>query len=516
MSEVSPDETVRAAIRISHARLRKQHELVVDFGVKSLKESNLDRLLSLACKVAASGMETQFAKVLLPSNKDGQFRLAYGVGWNESDIGSASVGGDDASPAGYAFMTNRPVISNHLGEELRFRTPSLLKRYGIHRAINVPIRGKSKPFGILEVDSSDEDDFIESDLVFLEGIANVVSMAVERVMAATDEQDPAPYSESVLNASPDCIKILSPQGDIVFLNHAGLCQLRIAKPADVLGHFWGDLWPEESRETIEDAIVRVASGDSVRFESFCPTTLGEPRWWDVSVAPVFDTYGTVENIIAVSRDVTERHDQEAQLAELIEVQNTKINENDLHLDEIHHRVRNSLQLVNTLLLLQANVATEEAVKLQLQTAANRVLTIARVHDRLYQTSGTDTTSAPAYLRALLEDIGKAFGDRRIDLEADEVSFRPERLAPMGLVVSELVTNSFKYGKGTITVALKREADHCLIVVTDEGNGFPNSYPKPSGSGLGMRLVKSYSGFGQQAVTVSPATTMSMISVKFKP
>lgn len=515
MQEISPEETVRTALQASHVRLRKQHELVVEFAVKSLKSSALDELLTRACATVARGMNTPYAKILRLVPEHGDFQLCHGVGWEESDIGSARVGADEASPAGYAYATNRPVISNHLGLEHRFRTPSLLKKYGIERAINVPIRGTCTLFGVLEADSPEGDDFIETDLVFMEGIANVISMAVERLAADADAAGPHLYSESILNASPDCVKILSPGGVIEFFNETGLCQMEIESTERVYGQPWAQLWPEESKDAVLNAVQRVSKGESVRFESFCPTAKGESRWWDVTAAPIFGEGGDIEKIIAVSRDVTERRNHEAQLASLIEQQHIKLTRSDLHLEEIHHRVKNSLHLVNTLLLLQANLAVEEAVKIQLQTAANRVVTIATVHERLYQTADANNVGAAEYLEALLGDIGRAFGDREINLHVDTFTLPPERMAPLGLVISELITNSLKYGKGTISVRVENALDHALIVVADQGDGFPETYPKPSGTGLGMRLVKSYSGYGSQSIEVDRLIPTSTIRVRFK-
>ncbi|HDS1736724.1 PAS domain-containing protein [Pseudomonas sp. BP8] len=515
MQHIPPDETIRAALQKSHARLRKQHELVVEFGVASLTLSDLDELLTHACAVVAKGMQTRFAKVLTPLEDRDEFILSHGVGWDDADIGSARVGGDEASPAGYAIATYRPVISNHLGQEHRFRTPSLLKKYGIERAINVPIRGASVPFGVLEADSGDGDDFMESDLVFMEGIANVISMAVERMAAGAEANRPSPYSESVLNASPDCVKILSADGEIEFMNDAGMCLMQLGELGHIQGQEWARLWPEESKAVVKGAIETVACGESTRFEAFCPTAQGEPKWWDVTVAPIFGTGGDVDKIIAVSRDITERHHHEAQLLSLIDAQHTKLSESDFYLEEIHHRVKNSLHLVNTLLLLQANLAADEAVKLQLQTAAGRVVTIASVHERLYQNAETQEVLASDYLAALLGDLGKALADRNIVLEADPFILPPERMAPLGLVISELITNALKYGKGTIGVSVKDAQDHALITVTDEGDGFPESYPKPSGTGLGMRLVKSYSGYGSTAISVDRDVEKSTIKVRFK-
>jgi PAS domain S-box-containing protein len=347
----------------------------------------------------------------------------------------------------------------------------------------------------------------------LEGLANIISMAVERLAASAGSS--SRYSESVLNASPDCVKVLSVDGKVEFFNETGLCQMRIDHLDHVVGQRWTELWPSESRGVIQDAVNRANSGESVRFESFCPTASGEPKWWDVTAAPIYRHLGEVEKIIAVSRDVTERHQHEMELASLIQVQSTTISESALHLDEIHHRVKNSLHLVNTLLLLQANVAEEEPVRIQLKTAASRVLTIANVHDQLYQDTDAGGINAGEYLKSLLAGVSEAFGDRQIDLAADSFQLPSERMAPLGLIVSELVTNALKYGKGVISVQVKVHQDDLMITVCDEGPGFPETYPKPSGTGLGMRLVRSYSGYGAEAVTVDRSAKTSTIHVKFK-
>jgi two-component sensor histidine kinase len=92
----------------------------------------------------------------------------------------ATVGADLASPAGYALRTGKPVISNHLENEERFRTPEILRQHGVHRAMNVILQGEGRPFGVLEVDSRSDDEFIEHDLAFLQGAANLLGMAIER------------------------------------------------------------------------------------------------------------------------------------------------------------------------------------------------------------------------------------------------------------------------------------------------------------------------------------------------
>ena len=102
------------------------------------------------------------------------------MGWDPGVVGVATVGADLASPAGFALRTGKPVISNHLENEERFRTPEILAEHGIYRAMNVILQGDGRPFGVLEVDSRSEDEFVEHDIAFLQGAANILGMAIER------------------------------------------------------------------------------------------------------------------------------------------------------------------------------------------------------------------------------------------------------------------------------------------------------------------------------------------------
>jgi two-component sensor histidine kinase len=140
----------------------------------------LDKLLQDAVLLTAEGVQGRFCKVLEYDAQSHRFLVREGVGWEPGVVGAATVGVDLESPAGYAFRTGQPVIANQLSHEDRFRTPELLVRHGIRRAANVIIKGQGQPFGVLEVDSQLEGRFDEQDLDFLQAMANVVGVAVER------------------------------------------------------------------------------------------------------------------------------------------------------------------------------------------------------------------------------------------------------------------------------------------------------------------------------------------------
>jgi two-component sensor histidine kinase len=130
--------------------------------------------------MTAEGLGAEYCKVMEYIPAENRLLVRAGVGWGAGVVGHATVGADLASPAGYALRTGKPVISNHLENEQRFRTPELLIEHGIRRAMNVILQGDGSPFGVLEVDSRFEGEFGEHDIAFLQGAANILGMAIEQ------------------------------------------------------------------------------------------------------------------------------------------------------------------------------------------------------------------------------------------------------------------------------------------------------------------------------------------------
>src|SRR6185369_2808548 len=171
----TPDLTLREL----QQRIRQQ-EILAELGVKALQGATFAELLNETARLTSEGLHTEFCKILQYIPSDGHLLVRAGVGWQPGVVGVATVGADLASPAGFALRTGKPVISNHLENEERFRTPEILRTHNIRRAMNVILQGNGRPFGVLEVDSRSSRDFEEHDLAFLQGAANLLGMAIER------------------------------------------------------------------------------------------------------------------------------------------------------------------------------------------------------------------------------------------------------------------------------------------------------------------------------------------------
>ena len=175
-SDNQPDDLTGRALR---QRIRQQ-ELLAELGVLALQRTSFIGMLDHTARVTSEGLGAEYCKVLEFLPAENRLLVRAGVGWEEGIVGSATVGADLASPAGYALRTGKPVISNHLANEQRFRTPELLVEHGIRRAMNVILQGDGSPFGVLEVDSTSEGEFGEHDIAFLQGAANILGMAIEQ------------------------------------------------------------------------------------------------------------------------------------------------------------------------------------------------------------------------------------------------------------------------------------------------------------------------------------------------
>ncbi len=111
-------------------------------------------------------------------------------------------------------------------------------------------------------------------------------------------------SRWMFESSPDCVKLLDLEGNLLEINGSGRCAMEIDDFDAICGNAWATLWPEESRDDIAAAVGAALKGYVGRFQAFCPTAKGTPKWWDVTVTPILDSSGAPAALLSLSRDVT--------------------------------------------------------------------------------------------------------------------------------------------------------------------------------------------------------------------
>jgi two-component sensor histidine kinase len=174
-----------------------------------------------------------------------------------------------------------------------------------------------------------------------------------------------------------------------------------------------------------------------------------------------------------------------------------LKQKEILLKEVHHRVKNNLQMISSLFSLQAELITDPAALEIFRESQARVRAIASVHQRLYQSSDLSMVDVSGYLRALVVDLRRTFTghDLALDVSIDvePIGIGIDLAIPCGLAVNELVTNSIKHAfpgrkKGAIKIAGKKDDGVLSLSVADDGVGMPSGIDLPNAHTLGLQLV----------------------------
>ncbi|PPT93001.1 PAS domain-containing sensor histidine kinase [Xanthomonas arboricola pv. arracaciae] len=192
----------------------------------------------------------------------------------------------------------------------------------------------------------------------------------------------------MVELSPDSIKEVGLDGTVTFVNSHGLARIASENAEHVVGHLWSSLWPEEVRGNVHDAIAAAARGECRQFDAECTTPSGERRFWFVSTSPLRNAQGEVDAVLAINRDVTERHQAEVALRTLndslrgrpglVSAQNRLSDAVDARLGDAHQRAR---ELEGELSIARAAQRVAEAVAQQAQKGdAVGQLLASMVHD----------------------------------------------------------------------------------------------------------------------------------------
>ena len=150
----------------------------------------------------------------------------------------------------------------------------------------------------------------------ISGIMALAHEITEQVMARKKVEESEAFNRTVLESSPDCLKILDADGKLLFMNSNGLCSMEIDDFSMFQNQYWWNLWGSENQQMVKDAVNNALNGATATFQSLSPTAKGTLKWWDVIVSPVLDDgAGKVSRILAVSRDISEQKNAEEELKE---------------------------------------------------------------------------------------------------------------------------------------------------------------------------------------------------------
>jgi len=288
--------------------------------------------------------------------------------------------------------------------------------------------------------------------------------------------------------------LLEPDGTLLEANETALQFAGVAS-ADVVGRpFWDAYWwtiLPETQDQLKQAVAQAASGTFVRYEVDVRGSGDAIVAINFSIKPVLNDDGEVLLLIPEGRDITERKQAEQRVV-------ASLREKEVLLQEIHHRVKNNLQVISSLLKFQTDKITDQQMLDLFNESQHRVRSMALVHEKLYQTHDFAQIDFAEYLKSLAAYLYRSYAGSttnvKLETQSEPVLVKIEQAVPLGLIVNELISNALKYAfpggsSGLIQLNLQRAADKQLcLTIRDDGIGLPSVVDIHQPDSLGLWLV----------------------------
>jgi PAS domain S-box-containing protein len=391
------------------------------------------------------------------------------------------------SITGKAVLTGKPFYDLE-ADKLSEDQLGILGGMGIRTIICIPILSKNVTFGAITLADTRRRRGLEAFIKTLEVIANHLAQELERLRAWDALSKAKEEWEHTFDAVPDLVCILDKEFRIVRLNLSMAKKLGM-QPADCIG--------KTCYEVVHGAGTPPA---------FCPhaqllhdgeehtVEIYEERlggYFIITTSPIYDEKGQLIGGVHMARDITEK--------KLIENQvKASLAEKEVLLREIHHRVKNNMQIISSLLKLSTDSVKDDAILKIFTESQGRIKAMALIHEKLYQSADLTKIDFSEYIESLSHELYRAYGidpDRiTMRLSMESIAVGIETAIPCGLVVNELFANALKHAfpgeiAGEIEVLLSQMADGLIeLTISDNGVGIPSSVDLETTQTLGLYIV----------------------------
>lgn len=214
-------------------------------------------------------------------------------------------------------------------------------------------------------------------------------------------------------------------------------------------------------------------------------------WLEAFISPIYDTEKRISEISIVAHDISDKKKATIAIEE-------SLKEKEILLKEIHHRVKNNLQVISSILNLQSSFVKDKNTLNILQESRDRIRSMAIIHESLYRKEDFSSINFSSYLLNLIQNLissYQVYEDIRLESDIDTVDLIIDQAIPCGLLVNELVTNSLKYAwkegePGTITVKIYEKDKMVHMEIADDGVGLPKEFNEMKSDTLGMNLIET--------------------------
>ena len=436
-------------------------------------------------------------------------------------MGTAPDDSPDYTPPGTVYYEDSPTLNSVFVTKKSMISPPFSDRWGTWISALVPViderGGLVAVFG-MDFDAADWRMYVVSRLITPIAITCLMVILLFAIVAMMHHQQSRRENaelaeiaaelektrillESIIEQSPVAMVVFEkPEGTLRYLNQAMRVLIGAENETSYVGltldkvgerRTWRYFTSDNREADLEQMPASQAlQGISIDGLEVCFLRAdGKSRWVLASGRPINDRSGNIIAAFGVYSDITERKHAE-------ELLKKGLAEKEILLKEIHHRVKNNMQVISSLLSLQVDTLDDPAVRDALRASQNRVKSMALIHEHLYQSKNLSKIDFGEYTVSLVRTIMNMYPAGRVKTEVNVQNVRLDidRAIPCGLIINELVTNCVKHAfpggrGGRIEVLMHgtEEGRYELVVADDGVGGFED---ERSTSSLGMRLIKS--------------------------
>lgn len=240
----------------------------------------------------------------------------------------------------------------------------------------------------------------------------------------------------------------------------------------------------------KEKIDQTFRGETLKFETEYVSRRGVQHWREVFLNPIKDENDVVVEISCIAHDITDQKSAEENIRQ-------SLKEKEVLLKEVHHRVKNNLQVISSILNLQSSYVKDKKSLDLLLESQNRIKSMAFVHESLYQTKDFSNINFSSYVENICSNLVHSYSNPDnppvLTMELDPIQLNLDTAIPCGLIINELISNALKYAfkgkaKGTLDVQVKSIEDRLKIVIADNGKGLPENIDFRNTESLGLQLV----------------------------
>lgn len=271
---------------------------------------------------------------------------------------------------------------------------------------------------------------------------------------------------------------------LLLLNYGITIEIGSSAKADGITEFTNEI------NRIEKAVTSAFNGKTQHLEIKLSNARGIENWYEIFLNPVYMEYKKINEISCIAFEISHRKETEDRLL-------SSLKDKEVLLKEVHHRVKNNLQVISSILSLQTGYVTDKNTLAILQESQNRIKSMSFIHESLYQNEDFTSIKISDYITTLTQNLLYSYRVQGENIELktsfDDVYLNIDQAIPCGLIINELVSNALKYAfkkrdSGEILVEVKQRGNKITLIVKDNGIGLPENINLELSDTLGFQLV----------------------------